>query len=98
MESIGETAWHMDRRTLLAGAGTLIATLPSVAAFATGPSALVEAPTGRFSGTVDAGVQAFRGIRYGRAERFQAPTRETPKREIVGAESFGPVAPQKDDR
>jgi hypothetical protein len=97
MANMGETAWQLDRRTLLAGAGTLIATLPS-ALFAAGPSTLVEAPAGRFSGTVDAGVQAFRGIRYGRAERFQAPTRETPIREIVRAENFGPVAPQKDDR
>jgi len=89
---------EIDRRTLLAGAGALIATLPATAVFAAGTSALVEAPAGRFAGTMEAGVQAFRGIRYGRAERFRAPTRETPSREIIRAESFGPVAPQKDDR
>ncbi|MEO8375597.1 MAG: carboxylesterase/lipase family protein [Sphingomonas bacterium] len=92
----------IDRRTLLAGAGALMATLPAALpaqiGFARSSGVLVEGPAGRFAGTIENGVHAFRGIRYGRAERFKAPTCETPMRETVRAVNFGPVAPQKDDR
>jgi para-nitrobenzyl esterase len=41
------------------------------------------------------GVQAFRGIRYGTAERFRAPAAVPPAR---GGAAFGPSSPQRGDR
>nr|WP_326525098.1 carboxylesterase family protein [Sphingomonas sp.] len=47
----------------------------------------------RWTGTVEAGVHVFRGIRYGTAERFRAPTPFLPA-ETVRATAFGPSCPQ----
>jgi len=54
----------------------------------------VNAPSGAFVGTTQDGVRAFRGIRYGRAERFQAPRPVSAAGQTVHATDFGPVAPQ----
>jgi para-nitrobenzyl esterase len=81
------------RRTLIGGgsAALAIAALPLRAAL---PQA-VACAAGRFTGPTDAnGVRAYRGIRYGRAERFRAPTPFAYGSDPHHAESFGPVAPQ----
>ncbi|TPE60600.1 carboxylesterase/lipase family protein [Sandaracinobacter neustonicus] len=78
----------LSRRALLAG----IAAAP--VALRAAP-AVVEAPAGRFRGSVEQGVRAFRGIRYGRAARFQAPAAEPPSREVQAADRFAPSAPQR---
>ncbi|MCU6454288.1 carboxylesterase/lipase family protein [Sphingomonas sp. A2-49] len=57
--------------------------------------AAVRAPAGDFVGTTDAGVHAFRGIRYGRADRFRAPVAVAQPGRTVRVQAFGPVCPQK---
>ncbi len=57
--------------------------------------AAVRAPAGDFVGTSEAGVHAFRGIRYGRADRFRAPTPVAQPGQTVRAQAYGPVCPQK---
>jgi para-nitrobenzyl esterase len=74
------------------GAGS--AMLLASAARATGDP-VVRAPAGDFAGTSDAGVRAFRGIRYGRSERFRAPVAVAHPGQTIRADSFGPVCPQQ---
>ena len=57
--------------------------------------AVVETAAGRFAGERVGGVQRFLGIRYGRAERFRAPVPEPRAADVVRADRFGPVAPQR---
>jgi para-nitrobenzyl esterase len=45
-------------------------------------------------GSSDGHVLAFKGIRYGRAERFRAPVPVAMPRQIRAAQAFGPVCPQ----
>jgi para-nitrobenzyl esterase len=59
----------VSRRAVVAGGLALAANPP---AFAAAPAGTVRAPAGDFVGTREGGVHAFRGIRYGRAERFRA--------------------------
>lgn len=73
----------MDRRSFV-GAGLALA--------ATSPSAAQPRPR-RWTGTVENGVHAFRGIRYGTAERFRAPRPFLPAG-TVAATAFGPSCPQ----
>ncbi len=55
----------------------------------------VRCAAGRFIGEhLGGSIARFRGIRYGRAARFQAPVAEPPAHRPVRAVSFGPVAPQ----
>lgn len=60
--------------------------------------ALVACPAGRFVGEKGDGITCFRGIRYGRAPRFQAPIAESPARETVRALAYGSVCPQNGRR
>lgn len=84
----------IDRRTLIAGASAAL--LPAQAwGQSTAP---VRTAAGAFQGTIEAGVRAFRGIRYGRAERFRAPVPVPAPAEIQPAATFGPVAPQSGSR
>ena len=76
------------RGALGAGAALVAAT----AVRAAGP-AVARAPAATFAGVATDGVVAFKGIRYGRAERFCAPVAE-PRAGRVSATAFGPVAPQ----
>jgi para-nitrobenzyl esterase len=54
----------------------------------------VQAPAGNFVGNSDGHVLAFKGIRYGRADRFRAPVPVAMPRQIRAAQAFGPVCPQ----
>ncbi|MFD1788413.1 carboxylesterase/lipase family protein [Sphingomonas floccifaciens] len=72
----------MDRRTFV-GAGL---------AFAAAPVPALAAPR-RWTGTVENGVHAFKGIRYGTAERFQAPKPYLPTGPVA-ATAFAPSCPQ----
>ena len=80
----------LTRRAAI-GAG---AALLAARAHGQGPAA-VRAPAGDFIGTTDGGVHAFRGIRYGRADRFHAPTPFARPGQTVRAQAYGPVCPQK---
>jgi para-nitrobenzyl esterase len=58
----------------------------------------VRTSLGRIRGTGEGGLHVFRGIRYGLAERFQAPRAPVPSRDIIEAVKFGPSAAQRGDR
>ncbi|GAA0679608.1 carboxylesterase/lipase family protein [Sphingomonas insulae] len=83
-----------DGLTRRGAIGVAAATLLTAGARAQTP-AVVRAPAGDFVGTIDGGVHAFRGIRYGRAERFRAPRPVVSPGQTVRAQAFGAVCPQK---
>jgi para-nitrobenzyl esterase len=83
-----------SRRGVIGAGAALILAGPARAA----PPPYVRTPAGDFVGSTDRGVLVYRGIRYGRAERFQAPRPESHPGKTISAQTFGPVAPQKDDR
>jgi para-nitrobenzyl esterase len=86
----------IDRRMLIGGAA---ASASLLASRAWGQSAApVRTAAGSFQGTVEQGVRVFRGIRYGRAERFRAPLPVPPAPGIQPAATFGPVSPQSGGR
>jgi para-nitrobenzyl esterase len=78
------------RRGTIGGAAALMLAGHARAA----ASSTVRAPAGDFIGVPDRGVTAFKGIRYGRADRFRAPVRVAMPGEIRPAQAFGPVCPQ----
>ena len=85
----------ITRRTFVLGA----AAFPTIVHGATAArSKTVDTTVGRLRGSVEAGLQVFRGIRYGIAERFRAPAPPMASVQIIDALSFGPSAPQKNDR
>jgi para-nitrobenzyl esterase len=84
----------ISRRALI-GAGAALALMPGIGRAQTLRGILVDCPAGRFSGVLDRETWAFKGIRYGRAERFRAPTPEPRASDTQIADSFGPVAPQR---
>lgn len=84
------------RRAVLAGAAAIVVATRANAATIGG--AAVSCPAGRFVGERVATVSAFRGIRYGRAERFRAPVAEPPVRDPQRAVTFGPACPQRGKR
>lgn len=84
------------RRIVLAGAAALIGTARAGGAAIGG--AAVSCAAGRFVGERMGTVSAFRGIRYGRAERFRAPVAEPPMRDPQRAMAFGPACPQRGKR
>ncbi|MFV0624372.1 carboxylesterase/lipase family protein [Sphingomonas sp. ac-8] len=81
----------VSRRAVVAGGFALAAARP---AFAAG-SGTVRAPAGDFAGVAERGVTSFKGIRYGRAERFRAPVAVATPGRTVPAQRFGPICPQK---
>ncbi len=83
----------ISRRLFLAGTGALAA----APAFARGDP-LVTTSLGPVRGTSEGGLAVFRGIRYGVAERFQAPKPPPRSGETIAATSFGPSAPQRGER
>ncbi len=81
-------------RRALAGMGGAMLLMPRLA-FAASPQPIVSALAGRFQGRRSSdGVSVFRGIRYGRADRFMAPRPVSRPDELVICDAFGPVAPQ----
>jgi len=82
---------ELSRRAIIGGGG---AVLLAAGVRAQGP-ATVRALAGDFVGTSEGGVHAFRGIRYGRADRFCAPRPVPRPTAPVRAQAFGPVCPQK---
>ncbi|MDM7956122.1 carboxylesterase family protein [Blastomonas sp.] len=76
----------LTRRTLLGGGAALIAT-PALAQ-------VRDPKVGRFTGLREDGVQAFKGIRYGRAQRFARAVAEPIDRDIK-TQAFAPIAPQR---
>ncbi|WP_417209701.1 carboxylesterase/lipase family protein [Antarctobacter sp.] len=55
----------------------------------------VETQAGRYRGAPVGGACVFRGIRYGRAHRFQAPVAADPFVGIRDADRSGPASPQR---
>src|SRR4051812_34418874 len=83
-----------SRRGLIGlGAAAVLAGTASAAKVRITPNVL-SCPAGRFAGVSEGTVLAFKGIRYARAKRFQAPVREKAVRGTVAATTFGPIAPQ----
>ena len=81
------------RRSVLAG-GLALGLVPSRAWAERFPTAF--APAGTFVGNFGERAGArFRGIRYGRAERFRAPVAVAAPGQIIPAAEFGPIAPQR---
>jgi para-nitrobenzyl esterase len=83
----------ISRRLFLAGTGALAGS----PAFAQGDPS-VATSLGPVRGTREGGLSVFRGIRYGVAERFQAPKPPLRSRETIAATGFGPSAPQRGER
>ena len=61
-------------------------------------SPTIDTTVGKLRGSVEGGLQVFRGIRYGTAERFRAPVAPKRSAQVIDALSFGPSAPQHNDR
>ena len=85
---------EIDRRTLI-GAGLALAATPAIVRARTA-TALPEAncPAGTFMGEQTGRIISFRGIRYGRAQRFCAPTPEPRAQDLVFAYKYGAASPQ----
>lgn len=62
------------------------------------PEPVVETHSGKVRGTRTGNSLAFLGIRYAKAERFEAPQAVEPWPGMADATSFGPMAPQSDPR
>ena len=72
----------MQRRTFLAAAASFGAAAASPA-MAAPKRPVVRTSLGPVRGTSEAGLNVFRGIRYGVAERFQAPRPPRPSQESI---------------
>lgn len=81
----------ISRRALVKAGAALAATapLPGLARSAK------PARVGRYTGILESGVHAFKGIRYGRAERFAPPVAEPWDGPAITAAGFGPICPQR---
>lgn len=80
----------LPRRAFLAGSAVLLCGR----AHAHGAPDVI-CPAGRFSGERLNGITRFRGIRYGRAERFRRALAIPPSHDPVRATTFGPACPQR---
>ena len=84
------------RRTIIAGSVALVGESALRAAPIGDP--VVSCRAGRFIGSRVDGVATFRGIRYGRAERFRAPLAVRATTDMVRAIDPGPACPQRSKR
>jgi len=82
----------IGRRAFLAAA----AAVPLVGAGPADP--IVPTTLGPVRGTREGGLSVFRGIRYGTAERFQAPRAPLRSAAVLDATRFGPSCPQRGGR
>lgn len=80
----------LPRRTFLAGSAALLCGRAHAQ-----EAADVVCSAGRFVGERVSNVHRFRGIRYGRAERFRRSSAIPPLRDPVRATEFGPACPQR---
>ncbi len=87
---------ELSRRALL-WSGAAAACVPATS-LARQAAPVTAAPAGVFEGTHDGDVHVYRGIRYGRGERFRAPVAVARPGERVRAREFGPVCPQRGAR
>ena len=81
----------LDRRTLLIGA---LASPTVVQGASIAQRRTVETGFGPIRGSIEDGLQVFRGVRYAFAERFRAPHALPVARQPIDALAFGPSAPQ----
>jgi para-nitrobenzyl esterase len=81
------------REALAAGAAGAACVIPGFA-FAATSDVSTRCPAGEFVGERAGSIGIFRGIRYGRASRFQPPVPVPPQRDAVSARDFGPACPQ----
>lgn len=90
---------EVSRRTVVGGGLALAAGAAIPSARGTPITRIVEAPAGIFSSAASENssrrASAFLGIRYGRAQRFQAPKAVSRPGEEIEASAFGTVAPQR---
>ena len=56
-------------------------------------SSTVNTVSGPVCGYIDDGVYIYKGIPYGQAQRFMAPTDPEPWKEVRASRSYGPVSP-----
>lgn len=82
------------RRAMIAGSAAMLATGTVRAA----GDPVIACRAGRFAGAREDGVAAFRGIRYGQARRFRAPTVAPAPPGTLRAIEPGPACPQRGKR
>lgn len=85
---------EVSRRSMI---GAAMAILPATAWAASGDP-VVTTRSGRIRGTREAGLQVFRGVRYGQdsgLRRFRAPVAPEPWRDIRPATAYAPSCPQR---
>lgn len=58
----------------------------------------VQTVSGPVAGYIDDGVYIYKGIPYGKAERFMPPTDPEPWKEVRSSRSYGPVSPHPERR
>ncbi len=80
-------AVDLTRRGLL-GAGAALVASPALAKAR-------DPQVGRYIGLNEQGVSAFKGIRYGRADRFAQAVGEPWQGPVTQVRSFAPIAPQR---
>ncbi|PXW78396.1 carboxylesterase type B [Blastomonas natatoria] len=78
---------ELSRRALI-GIGAAVIAAPALARSG-------DPVVGRYTGMRENGVLAFKGIRYGRAERFAPPVPEPSTGPALRAQQSGPIAPQR---
>jgi para-nitrobenzyl esterase len=82
----------INRRTLVKSAAVMAALAVPGRLFARSPQ---PPRVGRYTGLIENGVQAFKGIRYGRAARFARAVAEPGDGPALSATQFGPLCPQR---
>lgn len=85
-----------DRRQVTLGVALAAAAI-AAPAVARGAEAIAHTDAGDVRGQFDAGVFAFKGIRYGedtRGVRFRPPVKPAPWQGVRDAQSYGPACPQ----
>lgn len=88
----------ITRRAFVAGACVTGSAAIASPVFGAAVDPIIATTLGRVRGRREGSVNVFRGIRYGIAERFRAPTAPAISRTIIDALHFGSSAPQRGDK